>query len=519
MTLTGIFISIGIVIFAVASLIYFYIKFGKTKLNNASFEASKMIEEAKKEAENYKKSSEITAKEQWYQEKLKFEKETASKRKEIDKAEKRLIEKEMVLDRREHLIVDKEKELLTKEHNIQNKERIIHAKSERFDQMIREQNTALQKIANLSKEEAKLALKKNLEAEARHEAAALINQIKEEAKAKAEITSREIILQVIQRCATSHTAETTISVVGIPSDEMKGRIIGREGRNIRSFENLTGVEVIIDDTPESISLSCFDPIRREIARMAMEKLITDGRIHPTRIEEVVKAARAELETLIKSTGEDVILEMGIIGISQEIINYLGRMRYRTSYGQNLLQHSKEVANLSALLAQELGLDATIAKRAGLIHDLGKVADKNIEGSHAHVGAEIARKFGENDIVVNSIEAHHEEIKPISPYAGIVEIADSISGSRPGARRETIEAYVRRLNTLEELASSFDGVERVFAIQAGREIRVLVQPEKISDVEAETLAQEVARRIEKETQYPGQIKVTLIREKRVVEIAK
>ncbi len=519
MTLPRMLISVGILFVAVALVIYFYIKFGKSKLSNASFEAAKIIEEAKKEAENHRKSSEITAKEQWYQEKLKFDKETASKRKELEKAEKRFIEKETILERRERLIVDKEKELLTKEHNVQNKERIIHAKSERFDQMIQEQNIALQKIANLSKEEAKNTLKKNLEAEARHEAAALINQIKDEAKAKADVTAREIIAQVIQRCATSHTAETTISVVGIPSDEMKGRIIGREGRNIRSFENLTGVEVIIDDTPESISLSCFDPIRREVARMAMEKLISDGRIHPTRIEEIVKASRGELEILIKNTGEDVILEMGIIGIAQEVISYLGRMKYRTSYGQNLLQHSKEVANLSALLAQELGLDATIAKRAGLLHDLGKVGDKNIEGSHAHVGAEIARKYGENEIIINSIEAHHKEINPTSAYAGIVEIADSISGSRPGARRETIEAYVKRLNTLEELASSFDGVERVFAIQAGREIRVMVQPEKVSDIEAESLAQQVARRIEKETQYPGQIKVTLIREKRVVEIAK
>ncbi len=519
MTSLGILIGIGVVFIAVALGIYFYIKFGKGALANASLEATRVIEEAKREAENYRKSAEITAKEQWYQEKLKFEKETASKRKEIEKAEKRLVEKEMVLARREHLIVDKEKELLTKEHNVQNKERIIHAKSDRLDQMIKEQNEALQKIANLSKEEAKNALKKNLEAEARHEAAALVNQIKEEAKAKAEAASREIVLQVIQRCATSHTAETTISVVPIPSDEMKGRIIGREGRNIRAFENLTGVEVIIDDTPETISLSCFDPIRREVARMAMDKLISDGRIHPTRIEEVVKTARNDIDNLIKNTGEEVILEMGIIGVIPDITKYLGRMRYRTSYGQNLLQHSKEVANLSALLAQELGLDSTIAKRAGLLHDLGKVVDGNVEGSHAHVGAEIAKKFGENEIIVNAIEAHHEETIPISPYAAIVEIADSISGSRPGARRETIEAYIKRLNTLEEIASSFDGVERVFAIQAGREIRVMVQPEKISDFEAETLAHDVARRLEKETQYPGQIKVTVIREKRVVEIAK
>ncbi|MCK4453600.1 DUF3552 domain-containing protein, partial [candidate division WOR-3 bacterium] len=305
MTLLGILISIGVTFAAVALGIYFYTKFSKTTLANASSEASKMIEEAKRDAETHRKSAEITAKEQWYQEKLKFEKETASKRKEINKAEKRLIEKEMVLGRREQLIVDKEKELLTKEHNLQNKERIIHAKSERLDQMIKEQNEALQKIANLSKEEAKEALKKNLEAEARHEAAALINQIKETAKAKAEVMSREIVLQAIQRCATSHTAETTISVVPIPSDEMKGRIIGREGRNIRAFENLTGVEVIIDDTPETISLSCFDPIRREIARTAMEKLISDGRIHPTRIEEVVKTSHSELNNVITSTGEEI----------------------------------------------------------------------------------------------------------------------------------------------------------------------------------------------------------------------
>ncbi len=519
MTPLGIVISIGVLFIAVALGIYFYVKFSKGTLTNASLEASRIIEEAKREAENFRKSSEITAKEQWYQEKIKFEKETASKRKEMEKAEKRLREKEMVLERREHLIVDKEKELLTKEHNLQNKERIIHAKSERLDQMIKEQNEALQKIANLSKEEATNALKKNLEAEARLAAAALINKIKDEARAKAEVAAREIVLQVIQRCATSHTAETTISVVPIPSDEMKGRIIGREGRNIRAFENLTGVEVIIDDTPETISLSCFDPIRREIARMAMEKLISDGRIHPTRIEEVVKTASNEIDSLIKNTGEEVILEMGIIGIIPEIVTYLGKMRYRTSYGQNLLQHSKEVANLSALLAQELGLDPNLARRAGLLHDLGKVADGNIEGSHAHAGAQIATKYGENELIVNAIGAHHEEVPPTSPYAAVVEIADSISGSRPGARRETIEAYIKRLNTLEEIASSFNGVERVFAIQAGREIRVMVQPEKLSDIEAETLANDVARRLEKETQYPGQIKVTVIREKRVVEIAK
>jgi len=517
--ITSTFIAIAVLTLAVVLAIFLYLRFGKSKLTYASKEAVRMVEEAKREAENCRRAAEIAAKENWFQEKVKFEKETASRRKEIEKADKRLAEKERVLDRHERLYVDKEKELMTMQHDLQNKERIIHAKSERFDQMIREQNEALQKIANLSKEEAKAMLLKNLEAEARHEAASLINQIKEEAKSKADESSREVVLQVIQRCATAHTADTTISVVPIPSDEMKGRIIGREGRNIRAFENLTGVEVVIDDTPEMISLSCFDPIRREVARISMEKLITDGRIHPSRIEDVVQNARKEIEGIIKNTGEEIVLELGIIGVAQDIIKYLGKMKYRTSYGQNLLQHSREVASLSALLAQELGLEPTTAKRAGLLHDLGKVADGTFEGSHAYIGAEIANKFGEGETIVNAIAAHHEETKPLSPYAAIVEIADSISGSRPGARRETIEAYIKRLNTLEELASSFDGVERVFAIQAGREIRVMVHPEKISDAQAEGLAHDIARRIEKETQYPGQIKVTVIREKRVVETAR
>ncbi len=513
------YVMSGVVLVIAAFAVYFYIKFGRNKIVNASKEATKIIEESKKEAENYRKSAEIAAKEEWYQEKLKFEKETQVKRKDIERSEKRLLEKEMGLVRRENLIGDREKEILTKEHNIQNRERIIQAKSERLDQLIREETEALQKIANLSKDEAKHALLKNLEDEVRHESAAYLSRIREETKVKAEETSREIILQAIQRTATAHTAETTISSVPIPTEEMKGRIIGREGRNIRSFENLTGVEVIIDDTPESISLSSFDPIRREIARISMAKLVSDGRIHPARIEEVVQNAQKEIEGIIKNTGEEIILELGIIGMSPEIIKYLGRMRFRTSYGQNLLQHSKEVAYLSALLAQELNLDPVIARRAGLLHDIGKVAEPNLEGSHAQIGAEIATRFGENELIVNAIAAHHEETTALSPYSFIVEIADSISGSRPGARRETIEAYIKRLKTLEEIAASFDGVERVFAIQAGREIRVMVEPEKIPDFAVEDLARNVARRIEKETQYPGQIKVTVIREKRAVEMAK
>ncbi len=512
---------IAIIILALEAIfvIYFYLRYNRAKIISAQDEARRIIEEAKKEAENYHKSAEIAAKEHWYQEKLNFEKETLNRRREIEKAERRLLEKETGLERRERLIIDKEKELINKEHNIQNREKIIQVKSERLDQLIREETEALQKIANLSRDEAKTALMKNLEAEARHEASALLNRIKEEARQKAEETAREIVIQAIQRCATGHTTETTISVVSIPSEEMKGRIIGREGRNIRAFENLTGVEVIIDDTPETISLSCFDPVRREIARIAMAKLISDGRIHPARIEEVVKNAQKEIETAIKNTGEEICLELGIIGLAPELIRLLGKMRFRTSYGQNLLQHSKEVAYLSALIAQELGLDPIIAKRAGLLHDLGKVADTIMEGSHAQIGGELAAKFNESETIINAISAHHEEITPNSPYAFIVEIADSISGSRPGARRETIEAYIKRLKAIEEVVSSFDGIERVYAIQAGREVRVMVNPGAISDTKVATIANDIARRIEKEIQYPGQIKVTVVRETRAIEIAR
>lgn len=512
---------IAIVILALEAIfvVYFYLRYNRAKIINAQDEAKKIIEEAKKEAENYRKSAEIAAKEQWYQEKINFEKETFNRRREIEKAERRLLEKENGLERRERLIIDKEKELINKEHNIQNREKIIQVKSERFDQLIKEETEALQKIANLSREEAKAALMRNLEAEVRHEAAALLNRIKEEARLKAEETAREIIIQAIQRCAASHAAETTISVVSIPSEEMKGRIIGREGRNIRAFENLTGVEVIIDDTPETISLSCFDPVRREVARIAMSKLISDGRIHPSRIEEVVKNAQKEIEATIKNTGEEICLELGIIGLAPELVRHLGKMYFRTSYGQNLLQHSKEVAYLSALIAQELGLDPIIAKRAGLLHDLGKVADLTMEGSHAQIGAELASKFNESETIINAIAAHHEETIPNTPYAFIVEIADSISGARPGARRETIEAYIKRLKALEDVVSSFNGVERVYAIQAGREVRVMVNPEVVSDTEVANMANDIARRIEKEIQYPGQIKVTVVRETRAIEIAK
>jgi ribonuclease Y len=347
----------------------------------------------------------------------------------------------------------------------------------------------------------------------------LTRDIKDKAKRDADVQAREIILSAIQRCAISQVMETTVSVVNLPSDELKGRIIGREGRNIRTFESLTGVEVIIDDTPGAIILSAFDPVRREVARLAMEKLISDGRIHQARIEEVVEKTRKELETVIDNAGESTLLEFGITGMSDELIRLLGRLKYRTSYGQNVLLHSQEVAILASAMAQELGLDAAIARRAGLLHDIGKAADIHIEGPHAKIGAELAEKYGENDIIVNAIAAHHEEESPKSPYAFLTAAADGISGSRPGARRDNFESYINRLQNLETIAVSFDGVEKAYAIQAGREMRVMVQPEKITDIEAEELSRKISQQIQSELKYPGQIKVVVIREVRAIDYAK
>ncbi len=515
------FIFGGIGICALFFFIGIYVnqKLSEAKLLSSEKLAQKIIQEAQKEAENYKKSASITVKEEWYEEKLKFEKETANKRKELDRIEKRLMEKEVALDRRHNIINEKDRELMTKEKNLSAKEKIVRVKVERLDQLIKEQNEQLEKIGMISPQEAKSELLKNLEAEVRSEAAGLIKDIRDKAKEECKKIAVEVIIQAIQRCATAQVVDSTISVVSLPSDDMKGRIIGREGRNIRTFENLTGVEVIIDDTPGAVSLSSFDPVRREIARIAMERLIADSRIHPARIEEVVGKVKEEMDEIIKSAGEEAVLELGIIGLNSELVRHIGKMKYRTSYGQNLLQHSKEVAYLSGLMAQELDLDVPTAKRAGLLHDLGKVANINLEGSHAQLGAEIARRCGESEPVVNAIEAHHEETTPTSLYAPLIETADALSGSRPGARRESIEAYIKRLENLEGIANSYEGVEKAFAIQAGREIRVMVEPEKITDFQAQEIATSVAKKIEQELQYPGQIKVTVIRETRAVEFAK
>lgn len=477
-----------------------------------------IIAEAKKRAEEIQRQGEIRAKEDWDRERVKFEAQTAATRRELERLEQKLAERESFLARREAVLTQKEADLIKKDRDLAAREKLLRAKMERFDQLIEQENSRLERIAGLSAEEAKKELINNLENEARLEAARIIREIKEEAKARAEKEAREVIAAAIQRCAIAHTSETTVSVVNLPSDEIKGRIIGREGRNIRTFEALTGIEVMIDDTPGAIIISGFDPIRREIARLAMERLVQDGRIHPARIEEVVSRVQQEMEQIIKSTGEETALELGMINLHPELIKLLGRLRYRTSYGQNVLLHSREVAYLASLMAQELALDAMTAKRAGILHDIGKAADQNIEGTHAQIGAELAHRYGEELTVVNAIAAHHEETTMDSPYAFIVAAADSISGARPGARRESFETYIKRIERLEAIAASFPGVDRVYAVQAGREIRVLVEPSKVSDQNASEIAARIASQIESELKYPGQIKVTVIRETRAVSYA-
>ncbi len=517
-----------LVVFAAAAVVGFvigyfvYLNFKRSleaKIEEAKGSAEKIVEAAKKEAQEIKREAELRAKEHWYKEKRKFEKETQDIRKELNRLERKLEEKETQLNKKADALARKEKELRQIEKNLRERDRSLKAKEERLQQLIDKQTKKLEEVARLTREEAKAELMRSLEAQARYEAAQLIYKVKEEAKAKADKAAKEIIAMAIQRCATSHTAETTVSVVPLPSDDMKGRIIGREGRNIRAFEAATGVEVIIDDTPEAVTLSAFDPIRREIARLALERLIQDGRIHPARIEEVVEKVKEEFDEYIKGIGEEAVLELGIGGVHPELLTLIGKMKFRTSYGQNLLQHSKEVAYLAGLMAGELDLNVELARRAGLLHDIGKAADQGYEGPHAIVGAQIAKKYGENDIVVNAIAAHHEEVEPISPIAVLVAAADAISGSRPGARRESLEAYIKRIEKLEDIANSYSGVEKAYAIQAGREVRIMVESDKVSDVEAFELAREIARRIEEDLEYPGQIKVTVIRETRAIEYAR
>ena len=517
---TTYFIIGGVLIIAAFVIgIFISRRSGEKKIAGAEEMAMKIISEAEKSAAVKKKEAVLEAKDYWLKEKSKFEKETSTKRTEIQRLETRLHDKELTLNRKVDILNLKEKDIVAREKNLSTKERATLHKEQELDALIADQNAQLEKVAGMTSEEAKKILMENLEAEARRDAAKLIKEIKEQAERDAQKEAKNIIIQAIQRCAADYTMESCVSVVNIPTDEMKGRIIGREGRNIRSFETATGIDVIVDDTPEAIILSGYDPIRREIARIAMEKLIMDGRIHPSRIEEVVGKAEKEMEVIIREIGEQACFDVGVHGINPEIINLLGKLNFRTSYGQNVLQHAKEVSFLCGIMAAELGLDANLAKRAGLLHDIGKAIDRETEGTHTQLGVDFVSKFNEPPAVLNAIASHHEDVPMETPYAVLVQAADAISGARPGARRETLEGYIKRLEKLEEMADSFSGVGKAYAIQAGREIRVIAESDRIDDVGCVQLASDIARKIESELEYPGQIRVTVIRETRSVEYAK
>ena len=482
------------------------------KIGNAESKAREIIDEAIKTAESKKKEALLEAKEENLQTKNELDKEVRERRAEIQRYEKRVLNKEETIDKKMDSYEKKEAALKVKEEELA----VMKAKVESLnEQRVQE----LERISGLTSEQAKDYLLKTVEEEVKHETAKLIKENEARVKEESEKRAKDIIVNAIQKCSTDHVSETTISVVNLPNDEMKGRIIGREGRNIRTIETLTGVDLIIDDTPEAVILSSFDPIRREVARIALEKLIVDGRIHPARIEEMVEKAQKEVETMIREEGEAASLEVGVHGLHPELIKLLGRMKFRTSYGQNALKHSIEVAHLSGLIAAEIGLDVRVAKRAGLLHDIGKSVDHDMEGTHIQLGVDICRKYKESAIVINAVEAHHGDVEPESLIACVVQAADAISASRPGARRETLETYTNRLKQLEDITDSFEGVEKSFAIQAGREIRVMVVPEKVSDADMVLMARDISKQIEAELEYPGQIKVNVIRESRVTDYAK
>ena len=487
-------------------------KVAEREIGSAEAEATRLINEAIRSGESRKKEMLLEAKDEIHKSRTEYEKEVKERRAELSKQERRLQQKEETLDKKSDAFERKEEDLAKK------LEALAQSQAE-VEQIKRLQMNELEKISGLTQEQAKQFLLQSVEEEVRHETAMKIKEIEQQMKDEAEDKAREVIATAIQRCAADHAAETTVSVVALPNDEMKGRIIGREGRNIRTLETITGVDLIIDDTPEAITVSSFDPVRREIARLALEKLIADGRIHPTRIEDMVEKARKEVDRIIREEGERACYETGVHNLNPELVKILGRQKYRTSYGQNVLNHSIEVAHIAGLMASELGVDAAMAKRAGLLHDLGKSIDHEVEGSHVQLGADIARKYKENPIVVNAIEAHHGDVEPKSIIAVLVQAADAVSAARPGARRENVENYIRRLQKLEELTGSYPGVEKAFAIQAGREVRIMVKPEVVTEDNMILLARDMAKKIESELEYPGQIKINVIRETKAVEYAK
>ncbi len=487
-------------------------KVAESKIQGAENEAKRLIDLAKKEGENLKKEEIFKAKEEIMNNRKELDQEIKERRGEVQKQEARLIQKEENLEKRAENFEKREQELERERQDIEKEK-------EDLEKMREQEMVELQKIASLSKEEAKVRLLTEMDKEITAEKAALIREKEQKAKEDATKNAKEILCYAVQKCAADHSQETTVSIVALPNDDMKGRIIGREGRNIKALETLTGIDLIIDDTPEAVVLSGFDPLRREVAKIALEKLIDDGRIHPAKIEEMVEKAKEELDATIKEEGERAVLETGVIGLHPDIVKLIGKLKYRTSYGQNVLNHSIEVSNLARIMAEELGLDAKRARRAGLLHDIGKALDHDMEGTHVEIGVDILKKYKENPLIINAVEAHHGDVEAQTLEAVLVQAADAISASRPGARRETLEAYIKRLQNLEEIADSFDGVEKSFAIQAGREVRVLVKPEKISDDQMTILARDVSKKIENEMDYPGQIKVNVIRETRTVDYAK
>ena len=511
-------IIINIAVFLISAVIFTFVgfflrkKIAESKLESAENEAKRILDLAAKDAENKKKEEIIKAKEEIMLARKDLDEEIRERRGEVQQQERRIVQKEENLDRKTETLERKEKE-------IEERKAELNTKKQELENTIKKQLEELQKISGLSKDEAKKQLLNEMEKQLVSEKAALLREIETKTKEEAEKNAKQVIGYAIQKCAADHTSETTVSIVALPNDEMKGRIIGREGRNIKALETLTGIDLIIDDTPEAVVISGFDPLRREVAKIALEKLIEDGRIHPAKIEEMVEKAKEEVETTIKEEGERAVMETGVVGLHPDLVRLIGKLKYRTSYGQNVLNHSIEVSNLARIMADELGLDPKLARRAGLLHDIGKALDHDMEGTHVEIGVDILKKYKENPFVINAVQAHHGDVEPQTIEAVLVQAADAISASRPGARRETLEAYIKRLETLENIADSFDGVEKSFEIQAGREVRIIVKPEKISDDQMTIMARDVAKKVEEEMEYPGQIKVNIVRETRVVDYAK